>query len=571
MGASFCCGNSMIPWTLLALAWLAGLPIAGWSATSLPAGPVRAVALKMDADNPTLNRRTLLSSKLAAVTSGVGGANVDLVVVPEYTFFVGYENDPVRIRPDGTGYYQTVSIGTAKSDEIVAAVNETKAWAQANNCNLILGTVSELLTTADDPTLLANVVFNSQLIIDRQGRIIGYKRKVTEFVRASNPISAIKQKALQTVRTFTLSTKSGMSFVVFPIICAERYDFEMLTKAANFNADLIVKSEREGDCSYEELTQSIQAGTWDPTAWGGWIMMIRDILIKNYVVDRNVVKPGGWLVVAESSYSMGGIIELHVPPGPLASLSITADYVYGVIQFTNRSESANQAPAITPAPSANPNPVALPAQATVSVTASDPDSGPLPLYYMWSKVSGPGSVNFSPNGTASAGSSTATFGAAGPYILRVEVSDGMVETAADLAVLVTGAGPIINKAPAVSAGPDQSATFPASVSLTGKVLDDGLPSPPGAVTVTWSQANGPPGGATFGNIHAVSTTVTFSVPGTYYLRLTANDGALSSFDEVGVTVNPVPPAFRGDFNADRRADLLFRHPSSGAVWLWLMP
>ena len=59
------------------------------------------------------------------------------------------------------------------------------------------------------------------------------------------------------------------------------------------------------------------------------------------------------------------------------------------------------------------------------------------------------------------------------------------------------------------------------------MTDDGLPNPPAAVTTTWSTISGP-GTVTFGNASAVDTTASFSQAGTYVLRLTADDGALSS-------------------------------------------
>jgi len=101
--------------------------------------------------------------------------------------------------------------------------------------------------------------------------------------------------------------------------------------------------------------------------------------------------------------------------------------------------------------------------------------------------------------------------------------------------------PPTNQAPTVNAGPDQTITLPAGVNLDGTVTDDGLPNPPGAVTTTWSQVGGP-GTVTFGNASAVDTTATFSTDGIYILRLTADDGGLTAFDEVTVTVNPQPPA-----------------------------
>ena len=71
-----------------------------------------------------------------------------------------------------------------------------------------------------------------------------------------------------------------------------------------------------------------------------------------------------------------------------------------------------------------------------------------------------------------------------------------------------------NQAPSVNAGSDQQITLPDSANLDGTVTDDGLPNPPAAVTVTWTKTSGP-GTVTFGNIHAVDTTASFSVAGTY--------------------------------------------------------
>jgi hypothetical protein len=99
--------------------------------------------------------------------------------------------------------------------------------------------------------------------------------------------------------------------------------------------------------------------------------------------------------------------------------------------------------------------------------------------------------------------------------------------------LVPGTG---NQPPSVNAGPNLTVTLPNSATLNATVGDDGLPSPPASVTTTWSKVSGP-GTVTFGDANAVDTTATFSASGTYVLRLTANDGALSSSDDVTVTAN----------------------------------
>ena len=76
------------------------------------------------------------------------------------------------------------------------------------------------------------------------------------------------------------------------------------------------------------------------------------------------------------------------------------------------------------------------------------------------------------------------------------------------------------------AGASQVLTLPTTVAtLTGQVTDDGLPTPPGAVTTTWSVVSANAAAVTFGDVHARSTTATFAAGGVYVLRLTASDGA----------------------------------------------
>lgn len=92
-----------------------------------------------------------------------------------------------------------------------------------------------------------------------------------------------------------------------------------------------------------------------------------------------------------------------------------------------------------------------------------------------------------------------------------------------------------NAAPSVNAGANKSAyTLSGGVDLTGVVMDDGLPAG-SPLTLSWSKASGP-GTATFAPSTAAKTKVTFSEAGTYVLRLTANDGALSGQGELTVTV-----------------------------------
>jgi hypothetical protein len=92
-----------------------------------------------------------------------------------------------------------------------------------------------------------------------------------------------------------------------------------------------------------------------------------------------------------------------------------------------------------------------------------------------------------------------------------------------------------NRAPVVNAGPDQSIALPNQATMQGSVSDDGLPNPPGTVTTTWSQVSGP-GTASITDAGSPTTTVSFPSPGTYVLRLTADDGAVQSSDDVSIGV-----------------------------------
>src|SRR5262249_10383412 len=95
-----------------------------------------------------------------------------------------------------------------------------------------------------------------------------------------------------------------------------------------------------------------------------------------------------------------------------------------------------------------------------------------------------------------------------------------------------------NLPPNVYAGIDQTISLPSSALLQGAVSDDGLPS--GVVTTQWSVVSGP-GSVSFDNPAALTAYASFSATGTFVLRLTANDGALSASDDVVVTVNVPSP------------------------------
>jgi hypothetical protein len=126
-----------------------------------------------------------------------------------------------------------------------------------------------------------------------------------------------------------------------------------------------------------------------------------------------------------------------------------------------------------------------------------------------------------------------------------------------------------NKPPSITIAPVPPAEQTSPVALTALVTDDGLPKPrpapksrPGAIpqaqtnsatglrppglSVKWFEYRGP-AKVTFDSAGPIAvskgqavTTARFGAPGTYVLRATADDGALSTSADVTVTVKPAP-------------------------------
>jgi hypothetical protein len=271
-------------------------------------------------------------------------------------------------------------------------------------------------------------------------------------------------------------------------------------------------------------------------------------LLGNFTDDFLPNPPGGvtinWSQVSgpapvsfDNPNQSGVLVTLPMPGIYVMRLSVsdsaatTTDDVVVTLTLPNGPPVANAGPDQT---------ITLPATASLSGTATD-DGRPNPpgaLTTTWSTVSGPGTVTF---GNAGALSTTATFTVPGTYTLRLTASDSLLTGSDDLVVTVNPVPPV-NQPPVVSAGDDQTATLavPATLTLAGAVSDDGLPIPPGATVATWSVVSGPDV-VTFDDVHKLAAAATFSTPGSYVLRLTATDGALSTSDDVAVTITLPPP------------------------------
>lgn len=244
-------------------------------------------------------------------------------------------------------------------------------------------------------------------------------------------------------------------------------------------------------------------------------------------------------LISDVSFSVAGSYTLRFSASD-SLLSASDDVVVTV-------NPANQAPVVDASPENQT--ITLPSVASVSATATDDGlpNPPATLTLQWSQVSGPGVATFTnPNGL----NSDVSFSVAGSYTLRFSASDSVLSASDDIAVTVNPQPPV-NQPPTVNAEPEsQTITLPALASLSAIATDDGLPNPPGSLSLSWSQTAGP-GVATFTNPNALSTQASFSVAGEYTLRFTASDNQLSSFDDVSVTVQPAVPTLVAAFTVSR--------------------
>ncbi|MBC7784376.1 MAG: choice-of-anchor D domain-containing protein, partial [Burkholderiales bacterium] len=125
------------------------------------------------------------------------------------------------------------------------------------------------------------------------------------------------------------------------------------------------------------------------------------------------------------------------------------------------------------------------------------------------------------------------------YVLAaVKESDGRYGRISNKLVVRYDPSLTVNQKPVVNAGADKTGVVSQAIALSGVVTDDSLPQG-ASVTSAWTMISGP-GTVGFASASTPATTATFSQPGTYVLRLTANDTQLSAFDEVTVVVTAGP-------------------------------
>jgi gliding motility-associated-like protein len=209
------------------------------------------------------------------------------------------------------------------------------------------------------------------------------------------------------------------------------------------------------------------------------------------------------------------------------------------------SVTVNPEPPNTP-PVANAGPnleITLPTN-SVSITGSGTDSDGSITSYQWSQL--PGNPNVATATPAAMNTAPVVFSnlIAGTYIFRLTVTDNKgAKGQQDVSVKVNPQP--VNIPPVANAGSDMPITLPVnSATLNGTGSDtDGTIS-----NYAWTVINEPPGNgdaATFTPSTSPTTGTTnvsnLNTEGIYVFRLTVtDDDGVTSFDEVKITVNPIP-------------------------------
>ena len=295
--------------------------------------------------------------------------------------------------------------------------------------------------------------------------------------------------------------------------------------------------------SSDEVSILVKAANQPPSVNAGadQTITLPDTATLNAAVSDDGVPEGSAVTIAWSKVSGPGVVIFSnaTEAATTASFSDAGAYVLRATASDSASSKTDDIKiTVLPNPINLPpvvnagadQAITLPAQAALSGTAGD-DKKPAGsvLTVAWSKVSGPGNVTFTkPNAVATA----ATFSTPGEYTLRFTASDSELTSADDVMVTVLP----VNNPPTVKAGTDQTVMLPNSASLSGTASDDGQPAGAALIT-TWSKVSGP-GTVEFQDASAAVTTASFSVNGTYVLRLTASDSKLSKSDDVTITVTP---------------------------------
>jgi RHS repeat-associated protein len=398
-----------------------------------------------------------------------------------------------------------------------------------------------LRATASDGALTTSSDVTVTIIVPNQPPVVNAGPAQSLVLAASANLTAtVQDDSLPTGATVTQqwSKLSGPGTVTFG-------NSASLATSATFSTPgdyvLRLRASDSALVGQDEITIHVIAPNAPPQVSTGPAQSITlgtSATLSGSVTDDGLPRGTG-LFTHWSLVSGPGSVTFADPFSPATTAQFSASGEYTLHLTANDTElSASAEVQITVVAPANQAPIAIagPDQShtgtrLVHLLGSVSDDGlPLgaPVTIAWSRVSGPGAVTFA---HAAGLATTATFGLPGTYVLRLSASDSQLAGTDDVAITVAFA----NQAPTVDASSARTVRTTAPVLLSGTVTDDGLPGSP--LAIRWEKISGP-GDATFAQSHQPASTVTFSEPGVYVLRLSASDSELSGSAQVSITFDP---------------------------------
>ncbi len=196
------------------------------------------------------------------------------------------------------------------------------------------------------------------------------------------------------------------------------------------------------------------------------------------------------------------------------------------------------------------NPLPAGGQQVFTVTATDASGHPVPNLGVTLEVSGVDGEELKAT-TNSSGFATFTYQDINPgtaSVQAVALINGMVTFSNQVSVpwtlppsTTTGSGG--SGSLNISINAENTLMLPGTLQLSGSATDSALPQGD-SITTTWSQVSGP-GTTTFANPQQISTTASFSEPGSYELQLAATDVNGNASAHLTVAVNPAPGVTQG--------------------------
>lgn len=294
--------------------------------TAEAASSVDAAAIKFHPrSQPTPDLAVLVDKIENALQSN---PQLDVLVTPEYSLS-RYEGSQIGSPPITFNYVPEerhyVIAPNQEGNRAVPIIRQITNIAKTTGSNIILGTVAEAYN---------GYTYNSQLVIDLHGNITGIHRKTNEIFPVPYP-DYIQHVALSSVNAYTLQSGDGTFFSILPLIGSERENLELIDRAADFRADLLVYSDDETEADYELITLDIFNEQFDPSLHG-WEATFGDFFIPAFCSDHSAIDEQlGYMMVSSGDVASGGLIHLTDPPLPPLSLTIDDDAVSGELLLTS--------------------------------------------------------------------------------------------------------------------------------------------------------------------------------------------------------------------------------------------